>query len=131
VVAVLIVLAAFSTGCTDGGSPRDEEPPVAKPSATPEPGVEATSGDGAEASPETPAEPELVSVPDVIGLYPDEAERVLRSAGLEMQAVAIHGPIDPDAGNAEIGQVYRQTPAAGTMVPKGTVIEVRSWWESS
>jgi len=31
---------------------------------------------------------------------------------------------------ASIGQVYRQTPKAGTLVPKGTTIEIRSWWES-
>lgn len=128
---VLVMLSALAGGCTDTGRRNGAAPPAAEPSAAPEPGVEATTGGGAEASPETPPEPELVSVPDVIGMYPDEAGRVLRSVGLEMQAIAIHGPIDPDAGNAEIGQVYRQTPAAGTMVPKGTVIEVRSWWESS
>jgi serine/threonine-protein kinase len=74
--------------------------------------------------------PELVEVPKVIGMYPDDAEAVLASVGLQMNAVDVHGPIDPDAGNADIGEVYRQTPSAGSMVPKGTVIEVRSWWES-
>lgn len=72
-----------------------------------------------------------VTVPDVIGMYPSEAAHALATAGLKSKDLDIHGPVDPDAGNAEIGQVYRQTPAAGEQVPLGTVIEIRSWWESS
>jgi serine/threonine-protein kinase len=72
---------------------------------------------------------ELVKVPKVIGMYPDDAAKVLRAAGLRVKNVSIHGPIEPDAGNADIGEVYRQTPKAGSMVPKGTVITIRSWWE--
>jgi beta-lactam-binding protein with PASTA domain len=64
-------------------------------------------------------------------MYPEDAEAVLLEVGLVIHAIDIHGPVDEDAGNAEIGQIYRQTPAAGEMVPEGTVIEVRSWWESS
>jgi len=73
---------------------------------------------------------QLVKVPRVIGMYPDDAAGVLSAAGLKMKEVSIHGPIDSDAGNAQIGQVYRQTPKAGSYVPKGTTITVRSWWES-
>lgn len=75
--------------------------------------------------------PELVTVPEVIGMYPSEAAEALEAAGLQAKEVDIHGPVDDDAGNAEIGQVYRQTPAAGERVPAGTVIEIRSWWEAS
>jgi eukaryotic-like serine/threonine-protein kinase len=74
--------------------------------------------------------PDLVKVPKVIGMYPDDAAKVLRAAGLRVKEVSIHGPIDSDAGNADIGQVYRQTPKAGSYVPKGTVISIRSWWEA-
>lgn len=76
------------------------------------------------------AEETLVVVPDVIGMYPDEAATLLQEAGFLAETISVHGPVEPDAGNADIGRVYRQTPAAGSAAAPGTVIEVRSWWES-
>ena len=71
---------------------------------------------------------EMTEVPDVLGLYYDEAAKVITAAGLEPVDVSIHGPIDDDAG--EIGKIYRQTPKAGERVTKGSKVELRSWWES-
>jgi len=68
-------------------------------------------------------------VPRVIGMYPSDAAVVLGRAGLGMRRVNIHGPIDSDANKADFGEVYRQTPSAGTLVPRGTRVDVRSWWE--
>lgn len=73
---------------------------------------------------------ETVEVPSVVGLHPDEAAAVLDEAGFKMKENSIHGPVDPDAGKASIGQVYRQTPTAGSNAPKGTTVVVRTWWES-
>lgn len=71
----------------------------------------------------------MVRVPRVIGMYPSDAAVVLGRAGLGMRRVNIHGPIDSDANKADFGEVYRQTPSAGTLVPRGTRVDVRSWWE--
>ncbi len=81
-----------------------------------------------EPEPEVPLPPVKVTVPGVLGMWPDEAAVVLEDAGLVAEMVDVHGPIDPDAG--DIGVVYRQTPAAGEQVPAGTSVEIRSWWES-
>lgn len=69
-----------------------------------------------------------VRVPDVTGMYYDEAAAALEAAGLTPVEMAVHGPIDEDAG--EVGLVYRQTPAAGETVGQGAEIELRYWWES-
>lgn len=86
-----------------------------------------------EAVKDLPAEPEepgveMVTVPDVLGSYYGDASARIEEAGLVPVDVSVHGPIDEDAG--EIGRVYRATPAAGEKVPKGTTVELRSWWES-
>ena len=67
-------------------------------------------------------------VPDVLGLYYEDAAAKIEAAGLTPVEVSIHGPIDEDAG--EIGKIYRQTPAAGQKVAPGSNVELRSWWES-
>jgi serine/threonine-protein kinase len=72
----------------------------------------------------------LVKVPKVTGMYPDDAAAKLRAAGLTVKEVSIHGPLDDDAFKEFIGQVYRQTPKAGSLVPRGTLVEIRSWWEA-
>jgi beta-lactam-binding protein with PASTA domain len=62
-------------------------------------------------------------------MYPSDAGALLRSVGLGVKKVDVHGPIDSDSGNAGFGMVYRQTPKAGARVPRGTAVEIRSWWE--
>lgn len=74
--------------------------------------------------------PALVTVPEVVGMAPEEATAALEAAGLAVEEHVADGPVDPDAGEADVGRVYRQTPTAGTKVPKGTVVEIRYWFES-
>jgi hypothetical protein len=69
-----------------------------------------------------------VTVPDVSGLYPDEARTALEEAGLRVQVDNVYGPTDEDAG--EIGFVYRQSPEPGARVPQGTVVRLRAWFET-
>lgn len=130
--ARLLAIAALAlllvTGCTQAPpQPEEEGPPLEQPAAEPTTTGTPTTGDDTQVEPADA----LVAVPDVIGMYPEDAEAELVGVGLAIKAIDIHGPLDEDAGNAEIGQIYRQTPAAGEMVPEGTVIEVRSWWEAS
>ena len=74
--------------------------------------------------------PESVEVPDVIGMSPTEAATALEAAGLVADDYVVKGPTDEDANNAEVGQIYRQTPSAGTQVETGTTVEIRYWFES-
>jgi serine/threonine-protein kinase len=68
----------------------------------------------------------MVRVPNIHGkMNPDP---LLRSLGLVPHGIAIHGPIEPDA--AGIGEAYRQSPRAGTLVPKGTKVTYHFWWET-
>jgi hypothetical protein len=98
------------------GSDEDE--------ATPDDGVT----DDADDAGDTDAGATTVIVPDVLGLWPDQATDILEAAGLGVEEVDVHGPVDPDAG--DIGRVYRQTPTVAAEVPVGTVVEIRYWWES-
>ena len=67
-----------------------------------------------------------VRVPDVEGL--SDASEVLRAAGLVPVAVAVHGPLDPDC--AEAGEAYHQDPPPGAVVPRGSKVTYRYWWET-
>ena len=71
--------------------------------------------------------PELVTVPNIYGML--DPDGLLRSRGLVPKGIAIHGPIEPDA--ADIGQAYRQSPKAGSQVPRGTTVTYHFWWEAS
>jgi serine/threonine-protein kinase len=70
--------------------------------------------------------PEMVKVPDIGGMI--DPDPVLKKAGLEPKGIPIHGPIESDA--AGIGEAYRQDPGAGSLVPKGTTVTYRFWWET-
>lgn len=80
------------------------------------------------AEPTTPP-PAEVTVPDVIGMYPDEATDLLRAAGLAVDTKPVKGGTDPASASVEDGEVYGQTPAAGEVVPGGTTVEVRFRWD--
>ena len=71
---------------------------------------------------------DLVRVPNIEGLGATVAESVIRSAGLVPSDVPIHGPIDADA--ADIALAYRQSPRPGSMVPRGSKVSFRWWWEA-
>ncbi|MGY1827178.1 MULTISPECIES: Stk1 family PASTA domain-containing Ser/Thr kinase [unclassified Blastococcus] len=55
----------------------------------------------------------LVTVPDVVGRSGDEAESILRQAGLEVEATRFFG-----------NRVLRQSPAAGESVERGTPVTI-------
>ena len=70
-----------------------------------------------------------VTVPDLDGKCFGDIDRTLRAAGLRPKATDVHGPVDADA--AYIGCAYRQSPKAGTRVPRGSTVRYRSWFEAS
>jgi hypothetical protein len=123
-LVVALLLAFGAAGCEDKDADTQ--------------GTSGTSNGGSDtpADPETPEVPDdpdapeddTVAVPDVIGMWPNDAGAALRAAGLIPSEVSVHGPMDEDAG--DIGVVYRQTPAAGSQVAEGTTVEIRYWWES-
>jgi hypothetical protein len=119
--AVCLAAAIALTGCWAPGTPEN--------GSTPGGGVKSTPT--AETS--TPITPppttiKTIVVPDVLGMYYDDAAAALKDVGLEPVEMSIHGPIDEDAG--DIGGIYRQTPKAGEAVAPGTAVELRYWWES-
>ena len=59
--------------------------------------------------------PDLVEVPNVVGLDVAKATSTLKAAGFEVKA-------ENKLGLAILNRVYSQNPAAGTKVPKGTLI---------
>jgi beta-lactam-binding protein with PASTA domain len=54
-------------------------------------------------------------VPDVVGMTADAAQQMLRAAGFAIRVITTHS-------NEPAGQVFRQTPAAGTDLRKGATI---------
>ena len=68
----------------------------------------------------------MVRVPDVQGRT--DADDIIKAAGLKPKGIAVHGPVDTDA--TDIAEAYPQTPAAGTLVKKGSTVTYRFWWES-
>lgn len=64
------------------------------------------------------AQDEFVIVPDVIGLYPDDARKILDEAGLLIR------DIYSQMSDAREGSVVEQTPRSGEEVKKGTPVEL-------
>ncbi|MBM3302524.1 MAG: PASTA domain-containing protein [Deltaproteobacteria bacterium] len=69
----------------------------------------------------------MVSVPNIECKGKAEADRIFRAAGLRPVSIAIYGPVDPDTCDAY--QAYRQDPRPGMIVPRGTKVTYRFWWE--
>jgi|GEM_PF-4501305 len=134
----LAVLLLVTLGACDIRPPGSPDVPVAGQADSDSADDSCCDTDGNQSTPDddvtddadtdADADAGTVIVPPVLGMWPDEAAEILEAAGLTAEEIDVHGPIDPDAGN--IGVVYRQTPAAGAEVPAGTVVEIRSWWES-
>jgi beta-lactam-binding protein with PASTA domain len=122
--AGLVCAALALSGCWLSGRLDTKDIQIVPP----RPEAEVTATPGGATDTDIVIGTELVTVPDVLGKYYDEAATALTAAGLEAVEVSVHGPIDEDAG--EIGLIYRQTPKAGEKVPKGTKVELRYWWES-
>jgi beta-lactam-binding protein with PASTA domain len=66
--------------------------------------------------------PVKVKVPTVKGLKLAEAQAKIVAAGLKYKHV-----LGPGDGMTDVGFAYKQLPAAGTSVAKGTVVTVYSW----
>ncbi len=64
--------------------------------------------------------PEPVSVPNVVGMTPDQANSVLSPLGLVLSARATTVPVAPEFD----GTIVDQVPVEGTEVPPGTVVTV-------
>ncbi|NRT58009.1 beta-lactam-binding protein with PASTA domain [Leptothrix sp. C29] len=77
---------------------------------------------------QSPAAAPSVVVPDLNDKCFGDIDRTLRAAGLKPKTTAVHGPVDADA--APIGCAYRQSPKAGTRVPRGSTVRYRSWYEA-
>ena len=142
-VFALATLLLLTLGACDIRTPGSPDVPVAGQDGADETDDSCCGGDEDEATPDDgtiddaedaddagdpDADAPTVIVPDVLGLWPDEATDILEAAGLGVEEVDVHGPVDPDAG--DIGRVYRQTPTVAAEVPVGTVVEIRYWWES-
>jgi hypothetical protein len=110
-----LALALVLTGCCRLVAHSDRAAPVSSSSP---------ASASAEASSQVPNG--MVRVPDVEGL--SDASEVLRAAGLVPVAVAVHGPVDPDCAGA--GEAYRQDPAPGVAVTRGSKVTYRYWWET-
>ena len=108
--------------------PSDEVEAGLVISQTPRPGESAAEGSAITLSVSTGPAP--VVVPDVVGMSPEDATAALEATGLVADDYIADGPTDDDAGNADVGRVYRQTPVAGSEVPKGTPVEIRYWFSS-
>ena len=133
-LAIAISLLSATAGCAGSSTPGDRSTDApatlnapASPATPTVPADGSVPTDGSDSGAKAPT-PVDVSVPSVLGLWPDDAAAQLQAAGLTVREVDVHGPVDPDAG--DFGRVYRQTPGAGVSVPRGTVVEIRYWWES-
>jgi len=70
----------------------------------------------------------LVKVPRVHGIEVDEAERRVRAAGLVPNVLE---SVNPD-GPIYVGEfsIYKQDPAGGKLVPKGSTVRIWYWWHT-
>jgi len=132
ILPLVAVCVLFSiVGCARTPTPGPSEGPALGPPSSSGATTAPDTSDGAVPAGDNGAKaptPVTVRVPNVLGLWPDEATEALEAVGLTVTEVSVHGPIEPDAG--DIGRVYRQTPPAGADVPLGTAVEIRYWWES-
>jgi len=75
---------------------------------------------------------DMVLVPRVTGMDADKAEAVLKANGLEVQMVVHNGPAGTVNGQpADIMQVYKQSPAAGALVPRHSIVRIYWWSEAT
>lgn len=79
---------------------------------------------------------ELVKVPDVWGMFIIDAEDALKARGLRPQSVDVYLGDLPEADWRLLppdyyGNVYKQSPKAGSLVPKGTTVKIYWSYEMS
>jgi hypothetical protein len=117
----LVWLAIVIAGSGRGEPPAGPRKTPSRPPRTAPAGVATSSVDS---SPSVPVG--MVKVPDVQGRI--DADEALEAAGLRPHGIAVHGPIEEDC--AGYMEAYRQRPAAGTLVKKGSKVTYRFWWES-
>lgn len=116
-LGVLVVMAL--AGC----APAASAPPAPTSAATA--AVLATLPPAATTPTAPPAatDPNLVKVPNVHGQMYGGAESKLRAAGLKHRE-KINAEFLGPADDVQDGGVYKQSPVAGTRVPKGTVVTI-------
>jgi hypothetical protein len=102
IAPLAIVFALLLTGC------GEEQPPAAERPASPTDFVEIES-------PQPPAEPERVVVPDVAGTKLPKARRILQQVGLDVDEKR---KASPEA----VGTVLRQRPLGGLEVQPGRTV---------
>ncbi len=121
-----IEAAGFKVGNVEEVGPGESDAPGTVVSQEPAAGLEAVKGSEVglrafgkkkETGPE-PAPAEETSVPDVLGRKIDDAKQAMTDAGLSA------GRITPKPGEGEPGTVLSQSPAAGTVVRKGTAVDL-------
>jgi beta-lactam-binding protein with PASTA domain len=76
-----------------------------------------------DAPPSPPSAPRTVTMPNVVGLDPVRAERVLQDAGLGARLIG------PTAGTGGFALVVGQNPAAGSSVTRGSTARVTWRWQ--
>lgn len=75
---------------------------------------------------------DMVEVPRVVGMHAPEAESTLGAAGLQVLMVVHNGPAGTiDGDPADILEVYKQSPAAGSLVPMHSTVRIYWWSEAS
>lgn len=120
ILATLVVAAAIYQYSRVEASPK--YPSYVTAPARPVPTTEATG------APSTrPSSAQQVEIPNVIGLPEAEARRLILAVGLTITQANYQGPGDtPDEALNRVppGHVLSQTPAPGTLAPRGTAVHL-------
>jgi len=69
---------------------------------------------------------QMVTVPDLFGRFFTEAEATLKAQGLAYREKANDKGRGP-TGDVGVGEVFKQSPAAGAQVPRGTTVTI--WFQ--
>lgn len=102
------------------GTTRDEQAADRVSRQDPAPGVEVAAGSGVRLT-VLSLEQSAIRIPDLQGMGVAEAKQALSALGLEMSPLLGE---QPPASQAQVGQVYRQSPEPGVEVSGGNGVKV-------